>query len=122
MEIDADFGLATLEAEGAQFIVPGLDVALGARRRLRIAAGDVSLSRSPPPDSTILNLVPARIETATPVGEHEVLVLLRAGSLERGPKLLARVTRRSWSRLGLAAGLNVIAQVKSVALVRPERS
>ncbi len=122
VEIDADFGLTTLEAEGARFIVPGLDVALGARRRLRIAAGDVSLSRSPPPDSTILNLVPARIETATPVGEHEVLVLLRAGSLERGPKLLARVTRRSWSRLGLAAGLNVIAQVKSVALVRPERS
>jgi molybdate transport system ATP-binding protein len=35
------------------------------------------------------------------------------------PRLLARVTRRSWEQLGLAEGRTVFAQVKSVALAPP---
>jgi molybdate transport system ATP-binding protein len=43
--------------------------------------------------------------------------VLGLGSDGQGAHLLARVTRRSWDLLELAAGLEVHAQVKGVALV-----
>lgn len=113
---DEDYGLLTLVAGGARFIVPGAAGVIGGRRRIRIAAGDVSLSREPQETSTILNSLPVRIVSATPVGTHEMLAVLGAGQGGSGPRLLARVTRRSWDRLGLAEGQAVHAQVKSVAL------
>lgn len=114
--LDRDYGLLTLVAGGARFIVPGVAGMPGARRRLRIAAGDVSLSREPPETSTILNRLPVRIVSVTPVGAHEMLAVLGAGEGADGPRLLARVTRRSWDRLALGEGQALFAQIKSVAL------
>ena len=114
---DRDYGLLTLVAGGARFIVPGLAGLPDARRRLRIAAGDVSLSRQSPETSTILNSLPVRIMSVTPVGAHEMLAVLGAGPGDSGTRLLARVTRQSWDRLALAEGQAVFAQIKSVALV-----
>lgn len=118
VDIDHAYGLVVLEMDGARLLVPGVGVSVGARRRVRVAAGDVSLSRSPPQDSTILNSLPVRITAARPVGNHEMLAVLRAGPAESGATLLARITQRSWERLALAEGLDVHAQIKSVALVR----
>jgi len=114
--VDAAYGLATLAVAGGTFIVPaGAGTAIGERRRLRIAAGDVSLAREPPGPSTILNVLETRILTAQ-TGGDEVTAVLGLGRDGAGARILARVTRRSFERLGLAEGMAVYAQIKSVAL------
>ncbi len=110
-------GLATLSVPGGAFLVPAEAVVVGERRRLQVQAGDVSLALEPPRRSTILNVLPARILGVTPVGAHEMTVVLGLGEQGEGARLLARVTRRSWELLGLAPGMGVQAQVKGVALV-----
>lgn len=119
--VDPVYGLTTLRIEGADLLVPGLDASIGTRRRLRVAAGDVSLSRTPVEDTTILNCLPVRIETVSLTEAHQMVVVLRAGHGPGGATLLARVTRRSWERLRLEPGLDVYALVKSVALLPTER-
>jgi molybdate transport system ATP-binding protein len=116
-QYDASYGLANLIVAGGRFVVPASPVAVGSARRLQVFAGDVSLTREKPLQSTILNVLPARILGATASGEHEITALLGLGPGGEGAKLLARVTRRSWELLGLAEGLDVYAQVKAVALV-----
>jgi molybdate transport system ATP-binding protein len=115
---DDRYGLMTLAVRGGRFLVPGPPGVGGARRRLRILAGDVSLALVPPQASTILNALPARILSATPIGEHEIVVVLGLRSEGTGDRLLARVTQRSWDQLGLTEGTAVHAQVKGVALVQ----
>jgi molybdate transport system ATP-binding protein len=113
---DAADGLLTLMIDGQPFLVPTAAPTLGRSQRLRVAAGDVSLARERAGSSTILNIVPVRILSATPLGQHEMLAVLGLGAKENGARLLARVTRRSWQRLELREGLDVYAQIKSVAL------
>jgi molybdate transport system ATP-binding protein len=113
---DPGYGLATFRIEAARFVVPTDPLQIGERRRLRIAASDVSLAREQPLDSTILNILPVHILSATRLNDQEILTVLSAKADGGGPRLLARVTRRSWDRLGLAEGANVFAQIKGVAL------
>ena len=113
---DSAYGILTLDIGGGRLLVPAAPVALGGIRRVRIAASDVSLSREAPQASTILNTLPVRIESGSPVGPSEVLVILTLGPDGGGAKLLARVTRRSWDLLQLGEGMNAFAQVKGVAL------
>ena len=113
---DEKYGLATLEVEGGRFTVPMPSVPIGSRRRLTIAASAVSLARESPRATTVLNILPAAILSATSTGEHETVVLLGLGPAGTGSRLLARITRRSWDELGLAESMMIYAQVKSVAL------
>ena len=113
---DSSYGLVTLAIDGGKLLVPAPAAAASERRRLRIAAGDVSLARDAPQRSSILNALPARIVSPTPLNDSEILVVLALGANGNGARLLARVTRRSWDQLQLAEGQNVIAQVKGVAL------
>lgn len=112
---DATDGIATLGVAGGRFFVPSMAIAIGAHRRLRILAGDVSIAREPQ-RSTIVNVVKARILTTTQTGLYEITAVLGLGD-GSGAKLLARVTRRSWRLLELAAGMDVYAQIKGAALV-----
>ena len=114
---DAAYGLASLSVAGGSFLVPATPVAVGGSRRLRVIAGDVSLAREKPLQSTIANVLPGRILAVTASSEHEITALLGLGPGGGGAKLLARITRRSWELLGLAEGIDVYAQVKAVALV-----
>jgi molybdate transport system ATP-binding protein len=114
---DAAYGLVTLSVDRGTFLVPAPPIGVGERHRLRIAAGDVSLARYPPQQSTIINVLPARVLSATQLGEHEVTAVLGLGPEGTGARLLARVTRRSWELLELLEGTDVYAQIKGVALV-----
>lgn len=118
---DAEYGLLTLRLDGGRLLVPSAPVPAGERRRIRIAAGDVSLSREAPRETSILNALAVRIVSTSAIGPNEVLVVLALGPDGNGAPLLARVTRRSWDQLQLAEGLDVFAQVKGVALA-PERA
>ena len=114
---DAAYGLLTLRVDGGRLLVPAPPVATGKRQRLRIAASDVSIARTAPVASSILNAVPARIVSNSPLGHGEVIVLLALGADGCGARLLARITRRSWDQLELADADRIFAQVKGVSLI-----
>ncbi len=117
--IDLAYGLTTLSVPGGRLIVPGRQGTIGEARRLRISASDVSFIKTPPTDSTILNTLPVRIISLAPhdaVGV-QVNVVARLGHGSDGVRIIGRITRKSQDALGLAAGAEVFAQIKSVALI-----
>lgn len=122
LEQDAADGLATLAVDGGSFLVPSGPVRTTQRKRLRVLADDVSLARQRPTQSTIINILPARILTVGATSDHQVTAVLGLGEDGKGARLLSRVTQRSWGQLDLKLGLDVYAQVKGVALVRRESS
>ena len=77
-------------------------------------ARDVSISRQPDHESSIINILPATI-TAQGREEHPALALLQLRVGET--PLLARLTRASAHRLALEVGDQVWVQIKAVALV-----
>jgi molybdate transport system ATP-binding protein len=108
---DPDDGLTKIAFDGIEMWVSGA-YEVGASLRLRIRANDVSISRETPAASTVLNVLPATIESVRGDGESSELVQLAVGSAH----ILARVTRRSRAQLDLKAGEQVLAQIKSVAV------
>ena len=113
---DEDYGLVTLSVRGGVLTAPAPPAPVGERRRIRVIAGDVSLTREAPGPSSILNVLPARIVSMKPVDSNEVVVVVALGADGAGARLLSRLTRKSWEALQLAEGLSVYAQVKAVAL------
>ncbi|OWJ89309.1 molybdenum ABC transporter ATP-binding protein [Pseudomonas sp. A46] len=86
----------------------------GRSLRLRVLARDVSLSLDRQRDSSILNLLPARVvDLSDAANPAQVLVRLDVD----GTPLLARITRFSRDQLGLHPGQSIWAQIKSVALL-----
>jgi molybdate transport system ATP-binding protein len=84
----------------------------GCERRLRIQARDVSLALSVPSDSSILNLIAARVVSLAEDGHGQVLVRLDCSHRP----LLSRITLRSAQHLNLKSGDEVVAQIKGVAI------
>jgi molybdate transport system ATP-binding protein len=111
-------GLTELEIGGQKLLVPGHVGKPGAEDRVRIAASDVSLSVERPSQTTILNVLPARVLDVQPVNEAQLNVLLSIGGQDGGPKLLARITRRAQRLLDFRPGQDVHVQVKAASLVR----
>ena len=104
------FGGGTIQcvqAPGAPLRQPGQRV------RLRVQARDVSLTLHAAHDTSILNVLAARVTSLAADGPAQVLVALDVG----GTPLLARVTRKSADALQLAPGQRVFAQIKGVAVL-----
>ncbi|MBF5003438.1 molybdenum ABC transporter ATP-binding protein [Diaphorobacter sp. NR2-3-3-1] len=111
---DADDQLLTLHSPAGPLHLPTARVhAIGDHLRIRIMAREVSLSRSPLQDSSLLNSLPARITSITDESAGQVLVSMDAS----GVVLLARITRRSCAQLGLSVGDPVHANIKAVLLL-----
>jgi len=108
-------GLLRLVTPAGRLWVPGAEQSPGTRVRLRIRANDVSIARSRPEASTILNILPVTVEVIEPDRGATALLRLAAG----GATLLARVTRRSVRELSLVQGDAVFAQIKSAAVRSP---
>ncbi|MBT8081422.1 MAG: molybdenum ABC transporter ATP-binding protein [Gammaproteobacteria bacterium] len=109
---DTEDDLTCLRFSGGQLWVPGEAGPKGAGLRLRIQASDVSLCRARPEQSTILNILPAKVEAIQPGDGAAMLVRLLVGD----DRIVARVTRRSIRELGLSEGESLFAQIKSVAV------
>jgi molybdate transport system ATP-binding protein len=110
------YGLVTLKVRGGVLTAPAPAGPVGERRRIRVIASDVSLTREAPGPSSILNVLPARIVSMKPLDTNEVVVVVALGDDGSGARLLSRMMRKSWGELGLAEGVSVYAQVKAVAL------
>lgn len=112
-EHDDQYHLTYLDFAGGRFTVPHKDLPLGSTARLRVAARDVSLTLEKQSNTSILNIFPATIDAIAREGSAQATVRL----LIEGAPLLARVTQKSVSVLGLKPGRQVYAQAKSVALL-----
>lgn len=114
VERDAAWHLAQVEFPGGRLWVRDTGHPLGQGVRVRILARDVSLARERLTDTSILNTLPATV-IALGTDSHPALALVRI-QVGASP-LLARLTQRSVAALGLAPGLAIWAQIKSVAIV-----
>jgi molybdate transport system ATP-binding protein len=112
---DEGHGLTTLAVAGGEITVPRLALPLGAAARIRIRARDVIIATSRPQGLSALNILPGRIAEIAALGSGAAELRL---TLAGGASLLARLTRRSVEELGLVAGRDVFAVIKTVALDR----
>ena len=116
-DFDSRYGLTRLSVSGGFLTLPGYLGEEGRKRRVQIAATDVSLTRHWPADSTITNILPVRITDRMPVDQAQLNVSLALGQLGEGDRVLARVTRKSWDRLNLQVGEHLFVQLKSMAML-----
>jgi molybdate transport system ATP-binding protein len=84
-------------------------------QRVRVLASDVSITLSAHTDTSIVNLLSARVaEIVDDKNPAMSLVKLQMGS----SYLLSRLTKKSVHQLDLKVGMSVWAQIKSAAVVR----
>jgi len=113
---DASSGLATFTVAGGQLHCPLPTHPDTKQIRLQIAAGDVSLTLERPTLSSILNIVPVRIVSATILEGHEMLARLQLGEDNASSIMLSRLSCFSWQQLQLHEGMQIYAQIKGIAL------
>jgi molybdate transport system ATP-binding protein len=111
---DRRWSLTQLTGEFGRLTLPRLDARVGTALRVRIRARDVILAVTRPTGISALNVLAAEVDRLVPVEDGALEVQLRLGA----ERLLARVTRRSGEALGLAAGREVFAVIKTVAIDR----
>ncbi|MBY6212412.1 molybdenum ABC transporter ATP-binding protein [Microbulbifer agarilyticus] len=122
IERDTQWNLLRARFDGGDLWLRDSGEAPGERIRIRVLARDVSLTRTEDTDSSILNRLPMRVVDIT-ADRDPAMVLVRmsprATSVSDNSGIItARVTCRSQDALALAAGEEVWAQIKSVAIVR----
>ncbi len=110
---DDQFDLTYLDFPGGRFTVTRKDFPLGHSVRLRVTARDVSLTLERQTNTSIQNIFAATVEEVIPEGKAQVTVRMLCG----GVPMLALLTRKSATTLGLKHGKQVYAQAKSVALL-----
>lgn len=110
---DEAYQLTRLDFNGGNLWVSKIERAAGESARVRVLARDVSIATMVPQGSSISNVLAASINAICDEGPEKVNVLLSIGD----HTLLSRITRRSRDQLGLVQGMEVFAQVKSVALM-----
>jgi molybdate transport system ATP-binding protein len=111
---DEKYHLTRLDFSGGCLWVGQVKQAPGSKVRARVLARDVSIATQQPHGSSITNILHARIAEIRDEGPDKVVVRM---AVSESHVLLSRITRRSRDLLGLAAGMDVYAQVKSVALM-----
>ncbi len=111
---DETYHLTRVDFAGGHLWVGKVNQPFGSGVRARVLARDVSIATQAPQGSSINNILNARIDEIRDEGPDKVIVRMKVGDEH---VLLSRITRRSRDQLGLAAGMYVCAQVKSVALM-----
>lgn len=105
-------GLSELDGGGQPLFLPRLAQTPGTRVRVRVAAHDVILSRTRPEGLSALNILVGRVhEVRTGEGPGAIVALDTSAG-----RLLARITRRSAEKLGIAPGTPVHAVIKAVSI------
>jgi molybdate transport system ATP-binding protein len=112
-QADPVYKLTQLNFAGGSLWVSQLTQPPGNRVRVRVLARDVSIATQQPQGSSITNILPACIAEIRCESSDMVNVRMIVGESQ---VLLARITHRSFDLLQLAVGMEVFAQVKSVAL------
>lgn len=111
---DAGHGLCRVHFDGGDLLLPASGRPTGQSVRVRIAARDVALARSPPPDISTQNILAGHIAEISPErsGLRDVAVTL--GTL----RIIARLTDLACERLRLHPGDPIYALIRTAALVQ----
>jgi molybdate transport system ATP-binding protein len=111
---EPDYHLTQVSFAGGVLSLPYQQaMADGTPLRLRVYARDVSLTLQRPEQTSILNVLPATITGLAHGQEGQTIVRLSLG----GAPLLAHITRKSTTLLGLHKGMAVFAQIKATAIL-----
>jgi molybdate transport system ATP-binding protein len=119
---DPDYALTQIGFAGGALWVGASPAAVGSAVRARVLARDVSVTRQMPQQTSIVNVLPARLDDLQ-LDHGTVLLQLSLGdpaaaaATATGARLLARITRKSFEALALRPGEPLYAQVKGVALM-----
>ena len=122
-EHDRGYGLSRIVFAGGALWVGESAAARGDAVRARVLARDVSVTRARPTETSVLNLLPVRLDSLQTDRSTALLRLVVVGADAAGQQdagavcLLARITRRSADALGLQPGDALFAQIKGVALM-----
>ncbi|MGY5449597.1 molybdenum ABC transporter ATP-binding protein [Agarivorans sp. MS3-6] len=108
-------GLSTLRVQGLLIYVAGQHWRIGETVRCRVNARDVSLCNTKPDLSSIVNVLPAMVQSIDKgLKDGECLVTSRLAS---GQLLQALISEYSTALLALKCGQSVWLQLKSVAII-----
>lgn len=110
---DDVYRLTRIDCAAGPVWVSQLALPIGTAVRARVLARDVSIAIEKARETSILNLIPARVEAVVPDGPGRALVTVNA----KGVYLLSRITERSVALLGVRPGREVVAQIKGVAVL-----
>ncbi|MFL4470528.1 molybdenum ABC transporter ATP-binding protein [Tateyamaria armeniaca] len=109
-----DDGLSTLQVAAGTLNLLGVQAPVGAQVRLRVLAQDVLLSLDMPQGLSAQNILPVTIKSIRTGDGPGAAIALDAG----GETLLARVTARAVSVMGLRAGQNLFAILKATSVAQ----
>jgi molybdate transport system ATP-binding protein len=115
-EHDDEFKLTSVKTALGNFTIHGRPESPGTAIRLRINGRDVSIGLAPQRSSSILNELPMSVLEIADTSPSACLVRLGTSATPE-IVLLARITKKSRTRLQLEPGHAVFARVKSVAVV-----
>ena len=110
--VDVGFGLSTVSTDSGTVLHVKGTHRKGRKLRLRISAADISLCKSKVTDSSILNILPARLLTVVEETNCEVLLRLSVNK----DILLARISKKSFEHLNLKFDMEVFVQIKGIIL------
>ncbi|GAB1260479.1 molybdenum ABC transporter ATP-binding protein [Aurantivibrio plasticivorans] len=127
IERDIEWQLARVSIPGGEVWLRDGGNAIHSQVRIRVLARDISLAKTQHEDTSITNILPAHV---LDIGEDEhdgsllVKLLIDAKGNgndevkeENGSVLLSRVSRRSAHNLELKTGMDIWAQIKSIAVL-----
>lgn len=107
------YAMTALALGDQRLWVGSIDAAIGKALRIRINAADVSLVLQPPLNSSIRNILPAKVVECLEVeGQVEVKLTVAENTL------WARISPWARDELAIQPGLRLYAQVKSVSISR----
>lgn len=117
---DAHYGLTELAVNGSATVrlrVPRASGEAGDACRILVRERDVAVATSRPVDTSVLNVLGARVASLRDLGDSVEVSASLLGDTA-GTVLRARITRFSADQLQLATGRDVYLLIKSVALTR----
>ncbi|MBK1664011.1 molybdenum ABC transporter ATP-binding protein [Rhodospirillum rubrum] len=118
---DIPFGATLLDTPAGLLRTRPLDLPLGTKVRVRIAAADISLALERPRMVSVQNILAATILAIGEPEDGRLSVDLDAGPPGGPPcRLWASITARARHDLGLVPGLRVHALIKAMSLLRDD--
>ena len=114
---DEKYHLTALDCRFGRLWVKAMEKRIGEAVRVRIPARDVSLSLEEETQSSILNIWRAEVVDIAAAGEGQMLIKLCCPERVGEQPLLARITNKSFDRLGISLGMQLYARIKSVGLL-----
>ncbi|MDH5573060.1 MAG: molybdenum ABC transporter ATP-binding protein, partial [Gammaproteobacteria bacterium] len=110
---EEEYSLSILGFDGGQITLASQGLKIGQKVRVIIHAKDVSLALEHHTNSSILNIMSAKVLEIGELTRSKVLIKLDVG----GQALLSSITKKSSALLNIHPGQNVFVQIKSVALL-----